>query len=227
GVGAGDLVGVDPMLGPLQDNGGPTLTHALLADSPAIDAGDDSVLAFLTTDQRGPGFPRKSCAHVDIGAFESAGGPVITCPANITVGVSAGQSSAAVSFAANAADLCDTALALTYVAGNGTITSPSTFPIGTTVVTAIATDSSGATANCSFTVTVVPFDICLIDDSTGNLLQWSSATGDYKFTQCALGGITLSGTGTARLVSSVQSLSDSKPDRRVAAMFLTGQQTGS
>src|SRR5262249_28260423 len=34
----------NPKLGPLQDNGGPTFTHALLATSPAIDAGDDAVL---------------------------------------------------------------------------------------------------------------------------------------------------------------------------------------
>ena len=35
-----DLPNTDPLLGPLADNGGPTLTHALLAGSPAIDAGD-------------------------------------------------------------------------------------------------------------------------------------------------------------------------------------------
>jgi len=58
---------------------------ALLGGSPAIDAGDDSVLGaplFLTTDQRGPGFARKSGSHVDIGAFEVSqpdpGGPTIT-----------------------------------------------------------------------------------------------------------------------------------------------------
>ena len=33
-----DLSGVDPLLGPLQDNGGPTLTHALLPGSPGINA---------------------------------------------------------------------------------------------------------------------------------------------------------------------------------------------
>jgi predicted outer membrane repeat protein len=63
----------DPKLGPLQNNGGPTQTFALLPDSPAIDAGKDSVLRRplkLTTDQRGPRFPRKSGEHVDIGAFE-------------------------------------------------------------------------------------------------------------------------------------------------------------
>src|SRR5215471_9861060 len=63
-----------PNLGALANNGGPTFTHALLPGSPAIDAGDDTVLGppfNLTTDQRGPGFPRKVGAHVDIGAFEA------------------------------------------------------------------------------------------------------------------------------------------------------------
>ena len=68
----GDLVNVGPLLSPLQDNGGSTLTHALLPGSPAIDAGDDSVLGpphNLTTDQRG--IPRLVGAHVDIGAYEA------------------------------------------------------------------------------------------------------------------------------------------------------------
>ena len=72
----GDLVNGDPLLGPLQDNGGPTFTHALLRGSPAIDAGDDAVLGpphNLTTDQRG--MPRLQGAHVDIGAYEACGLP--------------------------------------------------------------------------------------------------------------------------------------------------------
>src|SRR5262249_59725847 len=52
----GDQINVDPMLGPLQDNGGGTLTHALLPGSPAIDAGKS--FATGTTDQRGAGFVR-------------------------------------------------------------------------------------------------------------------------------------------------------------------------
>lgn len=47
---ASNLIGVDPLLGPLQDNGGLTPIHALLATSPAIDAGAASLLPF---DQRG------------------------------------------------------------------------------------------------------------------------------------------------------------------------------
>ncbi|MBV8149773.1 MAG: hypothetical protein JO092_11815, partial [Candidatus Eremiobacteraeota bacterium] len=75
--GAGDLSGVDPKLGPLQNNGGPTFTMALLAGSPAIDAGDgqgcrDWLGHLLTTDQRGMPRPdpheKRFC---DIGAYES------------------------------------------------------------------------------------------------------------------------------------------------------------
>jgi len=56
----------DPMLGPLANNGGLTLTHALLADSPAIDAAHGDYC--LATDQRGA--PRPRGAACDIGAFE-------------------------------------------------------------------------------------------------------------------------------------------------------------
>jgi hypothetical protein len=70
---SGNLVGsadnpIDPLLGPLADNGGPTLTHALLPGSPAIDAGNN---AYATDwDQRGPGYPRIVNGIIDIGAFE-------------------------------------------------------------------------------------------------------------------------------------------------------------
>ena len=63
----GSLIGVDPLLGPLADNGGETKTHALLPGSPAIDAGNDGTC--LATDQRG--IPRPQGAACDIGAFES------------------------------------------------------------------------------------------------------------------------------------------------------------
>jgi hypothetical protein len=56
--------GIDPRIGPLADNGGPTMTHALLAGSPAINNG--VVVAGITTDQRG--YRRDS--KPDIGAYE-------------------------------------------------------------------------------------------------------------------------------------------------------------
>lgn len=79
-------VGVaDPRLGPLADNGGPTFTHSLLSNSPALDAGDNCVteaahcgepgIPQITTDQRGfnrlvDGPDADSSATVDIGAYE-------------------------------------------------------------------------------------------------------------------------------------------------------------
>ena len=70
----GDIVGtgdnpIDPRLDALLFNGGSTATHALRPDSPAIDAGDPTVLdTDPTTDQRG--LDRVSGSRADIGAFE-------------------------------------------------------------------------------------------------------------------------------------------------------------
>ncbi|MEH2084588.1 MAG: choice-of-anchor Q domain-containing protein [Nostoc sp.] len=71
-IGTGsDIVNPDPGLAPLANNGGPTQTHALLASSPAINAGNNSfVPPGVTTDQRGTGFDRIKFGTVDIGAFE-------------------------------------------------------------------------------------------------------------------------------------------------------------
>ena len=63
-----DTIFSDPLLAPLADNGGPTKTHMLPADSPAIDMGNNE--AGLQYDQRGPGFPRVNGTSADIGAFE-------------------------------------------------------------------------------------------------------------------------------------------------------------
>jgi hypothetical protein len=61
---AGDQVVADALLGPLADNGGPTLTHALLAGSPAVDAADNGFCPVI--DQRG----ETRDADCDVGSFE-------------------------------------------------------------------------------------------------------------------------------------------------------------
>jgi hypothetical protein len=68
--GPGDQINTDPLLGPLQDNGGPTFTHALLPGSPAINAGDPNFTPPPFYDQRGPGFDRVVSGRIDIGSFE-------------------------------------------------------------------------------------------------------------------------------------------------------------
>ena len=70
---AGDKINVNPKIGPLQDNGGSTWTYALLAGSPAIDAGANSGCPAI--DQRGVARPidgnRDGSAVCDIGAVEA------------------------------------------------------------------------------------------------------------------------------------------------------------
>jgi len=69
-TGPGDQINTDPLLGPLQDNGGPTFTHELLPGSPAIDAGDPNFTPPPFFDQRGPGFDRVVNGRIDKGSFE-------------------------------------------------------------------------------------------------------------------------------------------------------------
>jgi hypothetical protein len=71
-----DTISSDAMLAPLANNGGRTKTHALLAGSVAIDAGNNS--QNLTRDQRGTGFARVVGANADIGAFEADPGRIFT-----------------------------------------------------------------------------------------------------------------------------------------------------
>ena len=85
--GANNITGVDPGLGVLTDNGGPTATILLASDSPGIDAGDPAAIAgqdgIPGFDQRGDGFDRISGGRIDLGATESKGG-VDTTPPQVT-----------------------------------------------------------------------------------------------------------------------------------------------
>ena len=72
GFGGSDILNRNPLLGPLQDNGGSTDTHALLSRSPAIDKGTNA--GCPRTDQRGKVRPMdgdgKGKAVCDVGSFE-------------------------------------------------------------------------------------------------------------------------------------------------------------
>jgi predicted outer membrane repeat protein len=72
--GPGDQINTDPLLGPLQNNGGPTFTHALLPGSPAIDSGDPNFTPPPYYDQRGPVFWRMRNGRIDVGSFEVQAG---------------------------------------------------------------------------------------------------------------------------------------------------------
>ena len=73
-TGVGNFFNQTSLLGPLADNGGPTLTHALLPDSPANNTGSNALALdgdgnLLLTDQRGE--RRNQFNTIDIGAVES------------------------------------------------------------------------------------------------------------------------------------------------------------
>jgi predicted outer membrane repeat protein len=75
GTTTGNILNQDAQLGPLQNNGGSTLTHAPNGNSPARNAGNNALAVDqnnqpLTTDQRGAGFSRITGGNVDMGAFE-------------------------------------------------------------------------------------------------------------------------------------------------------------
>ena len=67
---ATDLNGLDPRIDALTSHGGPTKTHGLLLDSPAVDRGRDLGAEGVTTDQRG--YVRPQGSAFDIGAFETS-----------------------------------------------------------------------------------------------------------------------------------------------------------
>jgi hypothetical protein len=84
-----DIEGVDPLLGPISDNGGATRTHLPLPGSPLIDGVLEPVCP--ATDQRGVARPQDGdddgIAHCDIGAVEVAPEPVSGLLGGIAVAV--------------------------------------------------------------------------------------------------------------------------------------------
>jgi hypothetical protein len=156
----GDIVGtiaapINPLLGPLANNGGPTQTMALLPGSPAINAGDSAAITNPPfsgppfTDQRDTGFNRIVNATVDIGAFESRG---------FTIAVTSGSGQSATITTAFAAPLVATvsSAAGEPVAG-GVVTftalasGPSGLFTGNLITVNVTTDGSGVATSPTLT----------------------------------------------------------------------------
>lgn len=128
----GDLVAINPQLGPLQDNGGPTLTHALLPGSPAIDAAGSAGCPPI--DQRGGSRPLdgngSGSAECDMGAYEYGADAATATPS-------------------------PTATATAVATVTPTPTASAT-PTLTATATATASPSATATPTPSFTPTAIP-----------------------------------------------------------------------
>lgn len=169
-------VGVgNALLAPLNDNGGPTRTHALLAGSPALDAGPEvmaTVDPILTTDQRGAGRIADSAdadtiATVDAGAFEfhSSLENVLDQTTNedtqllvsFAVGDTAGTVTSVTASSNNPALVPDANLALLGAAGVRTLRiTPLSNQSGTAQITLTVLYSGGSVLTETLLMTVTP-----------------------------------------------------------------------
>jgi predicted extracellular nuclease len=133
--------------------------------------------------------------------------PVITCPANQTrVTTQPGGTTAVVNYPApTVSDNCPGATVVCSPA------SGSTFPVGTTTVSCTATDTSGNTATCSFTVSVA--NLCLQDDANPSIVVLANTqTGEYRF--CCNGSV-FTGKGKVTSAGGVFIIEHIAADRRV------------
>lgn len=140
--------------------------------------------------------------------------PTITCPPNIVTAASNGcplAASAPVSFSVTASDNCSVQSVVCKNQNNQVVTSGSPFPVGTSTVTCTATDASGNTATCSFSVTV--FSGCVQDDSDpSRVVLFNAQTGQYRF---CCGGTVYTGTGTVTVKGCLVTIQHNTTERRV------------
>jgi hypothetical protein len=159
-VGSAGLL-LDPLLGPLQNNGGTTFTLELLPGSPAINAGSCVITNGTDTDQRGD--PRPAGPACDIGPFEVQActnlGSTITCITTNLVGSPIDPNGARVLF--------DPPGFSSACPGANVVSTPPSgalFPVGIDIVTNSLVDASGTElTNCTFTVIVRGIDQVLDD----------------------------------------------------------------
>jgi uncharacterized repeat protein (TIGR01451 family) len=193
----------------------PTITKAFGATF--VPVGQTTTLTFTLTN------PNPTVALTGVGFTDTfPAGLVVANPASATDGCGG-------TFAPNPGDT-----SLTF--SGGTIAMASSCVISVKVqvtsagtktnTTSTITSANGGTGGTSNTVTLVTFDKCLRDDSTGNFIQFSSMTGDYRFVQCSGGSTTLTGTGTVTINGNVLTLQDFKTDRRISISFFTNTNTG-
>ena len=241
GFAASDLLNFNPQLGPLQNNGGPTQTLALLPGSPAINSGDTADAPAY--DQRGPGFPRIVNGSIDIGAFQVQATNV-AAPIVSSINTTQGPASGGTSVTITGSNL-GTALTATVDFGTGhpaTIVSDSgstivaTSPEGTGTVNVTVTTLGGtSTTSSADQFTYLPLTLSPTSLATDTANQSYSATitasGGSGFYTYALAsgsslpaGLTLSTSGT---VSGTTSTAGSYTFTIVASDTVYAGETGS
>lgn len=248
---AGDNINVtDPELEPLADNGGPTLTHALMPSSPAVDTGNPTFDAStLPNDQRGAPFLRVANGRIDIGSFESGDAPptisdipdqavAISTPTGaiaFVIGdtVTAASALVVTATSSNQALVPDANILLGGTDGNRTITVTPVMGVEDfATITVTVTDEGGLTATDTFLLTVgnpnSPPSISDIDNQT---VESGLSTGDIAFTiddqQTALATLAVTASSSDQtLVPDANIILGGTDGNRTIAITPTAGQTG-
>jgi len=184
-IGTGtDIVNSNPGLAPLANYGGLTLTHALLAGSPAINAGNNSLILVdsedidgdgdtteqIPFDQRGTGFNRIFGGTVDIGAFEEQGTIVVISLAVSPASVNE-DGTANLVYTFTRTGVTTNALTVNYTLGGTATLNTDYTRTGTTNTVTFAAGSSTAT------VTVNPTADTIVESNETVILTLASGTG--------------------------------------------------
>jgi CSLREA domain-containing protein len=198
-IGTGtDIVNSNPGLAPLANYGGLTLTHALLAGSPAINAGNNSLILVdsedidgdgdtteqIPFDQRGTGFNRIFGGTVDIGAFEEQGTIVVISLAVSPASVNE-DGTANLVYTFTRTGVTTNALTVNYTLGGTATLNTDYTRTGTNNTVTFAANSSTAT------VTVDPTADTIVESDETVTLTLAAGTG-YKV------GTTTPVTGTIK-----------------------------
>jgi hypothetical protein len=148
--------------------------------------------------------------------------PTITCPGDVATAAAASCPNATSKVVTYPDPVASDNCAVKSVVCNPP--SGSTLPVGTTTVICTATDTSGNTATCSFSVNVSSF--CLQDEgNSGNVVLVNAQTGDYNF--CCDGVPIASGRGTLTTHACIGSIDGTKGDRQVHIQWDTSANNGS
>jgi hypothetical protein len=235
----GDLVGtsaspIDALLSPLQDNGGPTLTMALLPGSPALGTGacTDAQGAPLPVDQRG--FPRPQVTGCDIGAFENQA-PTLICPlaqcvsdctpqdgtpATLTARVGDPDGDAlVVIWSVNGVPLQTNDVAATLPPRSQCVTLTASYPKGTNIVSVVVSDGKAAPLGCSTSVIVRDPKPPRIHSIKANPAQLWPPNGKLVPVTVTVQAVADCGPVTSRIVSVT---SNEPPDGHAPDWIITG-----
>ena len=184
---------IDPLLGPLADNGGPTQTHALLPGSPAINAGDPAAVAgaggVAEFDQRG--FPRV-VGTIDIGSVELQAIPdqglVVSTNSDVVDGV----------FSDGQLSLREAILIANDVAGENTITfDGGVFTDVASSVVLLSLGELGITETLTIDASALSQPITIDAQQNSRVLNFSANTGDLTLSDLTVTGGRTEGTGAS------------------------------